>query len=163
MITGSAAAATVPAASITYGWSTGKTAEWWSAWGQWMGAAGSIVAAVAALWIAWWGWERAEKLRAADAEAARRAQVRRDLDETRRIALTAHSIRGPQGYSPEVIATVVNALAYHSEIVTPNVAHEVLTQFQSGGDQQRVIEQLIDMLCRELGDPPLFGTAPTGS
>lgn len=159
---GSAIATVVPVTSIAYGWSTGKAADWWASWGQWMGAVGSIVAAVVALWIAWWGWERAEKQRAADAKAARVERERRDLDETRRMAMAALS-KGTAG-EPHglVFAAVVNALAYHSGIVAPDRARTLLEQAHAGGDQQGEIQRLINLLCDALGDPPLYDFGQSG-
>lgn len=154
-----------PACAIGYGWTTGKTADWWSAWGQWIGGAGSIFAALAALWIAREGWRRSEdretryeRQREAEAEAERESQRRADLDESRRVALMALSV-GVGGKRPaEVIATVINALAYHSEVLTPAQARDLLIQLQSGGGQQGAIKELVDEICRRRNDQPLFGS-----
>ena len=155
----------VLAGAVGYGWATGKTADWWSAWGQWIGGAGSILAALAALWIAREGWRRAEdretryeRQREAEAEAARESQRRAALDETRRVALMALSIGTAGQGSAEVIATVINAMVYHLEVLSPAQARDLLGQFQSGGDQQGAIQKLIDDLSRKRNDQPLFGS-----
>lgn len=153
LITGSTAVTAAPAAVVATGAVTDQSVEWWRAWGQWIGAGGSIVAAVAALWIAWWGWERAEKHRGADAEAVRESDRRKDLDETRRIALTAH-LQG-NASPPEVVATVVNALVYHSKIVRPDEAQQMLNRLRSTENLAPVLQQLINSICKELGDRPM--------
>lgn len=163
---------------VVWGVASGQRTEWWAAWGQWVGGVGSIAAAVVALSIARAGWRHAEQIAregwdraeaehrrqenrhdaelAAQAAVVERERVRRDLDESRRVALMALST-GPTGENrAEVIATVVNALAYHSEILAPGDARVLLGQLNAGSDKSSDIQRLVDQLCEQRGDPPLF-------
>lgn len=83
MITGSCLAVALFAIVIVYGWSSGKTGEWWAAWGQWIGGVGSIAAAVAALWIARTGWQQADALAR---EGWERAEAEHDRQALRHAA-----------------------------------------------------------------------------
>jgi hypothetical protein len=88
--------------------------------------------------------------------AMREEQERKDLDETRRILLMALAIGTAGEHRAEVAATTVNALAYHSSLLPPAEAQDILGQFHAGGDQQERIQNLVDDLCIKLGDPPMF-------
>lgn len=168
----------VPAGVMTYGLSTGQTVQWWSASGQWIGGLGALIAALAALEIARRGWAEAERIaadgwdraeaehrrqearydaeRAADVKKAQLDGVARDLDESRRIALTA-LLMPRRREQAEALASLVNALTFHSRTISPQQGRDMLGALPIGAEQD-VIKQRVDELCRELGDPTLFGT-----
>lgn len=67
------------------------------------------------------------KAEAAQAGAARR----RDLDETRRVAYMALYAAGTR--APELVATLVNALAHHQSAVDPGLAATHVAVIVNGG------------------------------
>jgi hypothetical protein len=56
----------------------------------------------------------------------------------------------------EILATIVNALAFHSEILAPNSASVLLESLYSGADRRAIIEPIVNELCRRLGEPPMY-------
>jgi hypothetical protein len=99
------------------------------------------------------GVDLAKERRAAAAQAD--ADRRRDLDETRRVAYIAlHA--GARSRAPELVATLVNALAHHGLAVDPDVA---VTHIQNlvndlpidRGWSERWLQEQIDQITAELG------------
>ncbi len=87
---------------------------------------------------------------AAQADASRR----RDLDETRRVAYMA--LLAPRSRAPELVATIVNALAHHGLAVDPDLAAKHVQNLVSGtpinrGESQRWLQEQIDHITDELG------------
>src|SRR5258708_5618102 len=89
------------------------------------------------------------------AEAARAdADRRRDLDETRRVAYMA--LYAADSRAPELVATLVNALAHHQSAVDPKLAAMHVATIVTGGAgdaRQRVLglQGHIDRMTAELG------------
>jgi hypothetical protein len=80
------------------------------------------------------------------AEAETQATRRRDLDETRRLLYMALVSRGAE-LSPELTATLVNALAHHGLGVRPLVSMQRLRS-----DREPWLRQQIEEVNRRLGD-----------
>jgi hypothetical protein len=87
--------------------------------------------------------------------AAVQAEVdrRRDLDETRRVAYMALQGRSA---APELVATIVNALAHHGLAVDPeeaarHVQNLVSTMPIDRGRSQRWLQEQINRITAELG------------
>lgn len=83
------------------------------------------------------------------AEASRR----RDLDETRRVAYMALAARSR---APELVATIVNALAHHGLAVDPDLATRHVQNLVSDmpvnqGASERWLQGQIDQITDELG------------
>jgi hypothetical protein len=96
------------------------------------------------------GIDLANERRAAAVQAD--ADRRRDLDETRRL-LRAALVAGPVAAArePMLVATLVNALAYHGLGIDPAVANGHLHNL--GEDEsRRWAEGLLDRITAELGD-----------
>lgn len=98
---------------------------------------------------------------AALVEHSREAGSRRErelaaLDETRRVCLMALSIGTAGERRSEVIATFINAAAYHSAIMTPAEAAELMAQLYTGGEQKERIQALVNELCARRGDSPMY-------
>lgn len=133
----------VPVGAISYGWASGKTADWWAAWGQWIGGAGSIAAAVAALWIARTGWRHADALAQegwarAESEHDRQAQrhaaelMERDKALARKVWGAALSPRPPEANSSQA-----RAVRFHIANRGPlPVFHAVITDVKGPGDRE---------------------------
>jgi hypothetical protein len=88
---------------------------------------------------------------AAQADASRR----RDLDETRRVAYMAlHA--GSRSRAPELVATIVNALAHHGLAVDPDIAAGHIQNLVNDmpvnrGASERWLQGQIDRITAELG------------
>ena len=89
------------------------------------------------------------RVEAVQADAARRE----DLDETRRVIYIA--LAGPRSLNPDLVATIVNALAYHGSGVGPEVAAthaaNVVNRSDPGGESERWLRGQIDRINNELG------------
>lgn len=88
------------------------------------------------------------------AEAAQAHATRRqDLDETRRVIYIA--LAGGTTRAPDLVATLVNALAYHGSRVDPEVAAthvaNVVNATDPGGESERWLRGQIDRITAELG------------
>lgn len=97
------------------------------------------------------GIDLARERRAAEAQAD--AARRRDLDETRRVAYMALQARSA---APELVATIVNALAHHGLEVDPQEAAMHVQNLVSNmpvdrGESQRWLQGQIDRINAELG------------
>lgn len=97
------------------------------------------------------GIDLAKERRAEAALAA--ANRRRDLDETRRVAYMALVSGGTERY--ELVATIVNALAYHGLAVDPEVAAGHVQNLVSGmpvnpAESRRWLQEQIDQITAEL-------------
>jgi hypothetical protein len=93
---------------------------------------------------------RERRAEAAQAEASRR----RDLDETRRVAYMA--LYAADSRAPELVATLVNALAHHQSAVDPKLAAVHVATIVNGGpgDPRQSVLWLqghIDRITAELG------------
>ena len=96
-----------------------------------------------------------DRARERQADAARAdADRRRDLDETRRVAYMA--LYAADSRAPELVATLVNALAHHQPAVDPKLAAGHVATIVNGGpgDPRRSVLWLqghIDRITAELG------------
>ena len=81
------------------------------------------------------------------------ATRRKDLDETRRVIYIA--LTGGTTRAPDLVATLVNALAYHGSGVDPEVASthvaNVVNAGGPGGESERWLRGQIDRINNELG------------
>ena len=106
------------------------------------------------------GVDLAKERRAAAAQAD--ADRRRDLDETRRVAYIAlHG--GARSRAPELVATLVNALAHHGLAVDPAEAARHVQNLVSNmpidrDRSQRWLQEQIDRINAELGSWRTPGT-----
>jgi hypothetical protein len=95
------------------------------------------------------GIDLARERRTEAAQAA--ADRRRDLDETRRVAYMALVAHSP---APELIATIVNALAHHGLAVDPETAAshvQNLVRDIPAQASRRWLQEQIDRITAELG------------
>jgi hypothetical protein len=93
---------------------------------------------------------RERRAEAAQADADRR----RDLDETRRVAYMA--LLAARSSAPELVATIVNALAHHGLAVDPDLAAGHVTNLVSGmpvnpAESRRWLQEQVDRITAELG------------
>ena len=87
------------------------------------------------------------------AEATQATSTRReDLDETRRVIYIA--LAGRTTRNPDLVATLVNALAYHGSRVDPKVAAthaaNVVNATDPDGESERWLRRQIDRINNEL-------------
>jgi hypothetical protein len=87
------------------------------------------------------------------AEAAQAASAHReDLDETRRVIYIA--LAGRTTRNPDLVATLVNALAYHGSRVDPEIAAthvaNVVNASDPGGESERWLRRQVDRINNEL-------------
>ena len=77
---------------------------------------------------------------------------RRDLDETRRLAYMALVVGTAPG-RPELVATIMNALAHHGSAVDPEIAARHVTNVVNGtgGESERWLREQIERITVELG------------
>src|SRR5260370_10709332 len=90
-------------------------------------------------------------------EAGEDGDRRGDLDETRRVAYMA--LYAADSRAPELVATLVNALAHHQSAVDPKLAAMHVATIVNGGPgdpRQRVLwlPGHIDRMTAELGTYP---------
>jgi len=98
------------------------------------------------------GVDLAKERRAEAAQAD--VERRRDLDETRRVAYMALLAHGSR--APELVATIVNALAHHGLAVDPDLAAGHVKNLVSAmpvnlGESRRWLQEQIDRISAELG------------
>lgn len=109
---------------------------------------GTVAAVALALWLAVSDHRKARKHR----EDEERSTRLRDLDETRRVLYMA-VVRDAPGFSAEARATIVNALAHHSALMTAGDAVSLV-----GGKEDSLraamAARAIGRICIEAGDPP---------
>jgi hypothetical protein len=91
--------------------------------------------------------------RAIDLAMERNANRRRDLDETRRVAYMA--LYAADSRAPELVATLVNALAHHQSAVDPTVAATHVATIVNGGpgdlgQSELWLQEQIDRITAEL-------------
>jgi hypothetical protein len=90
-------------------------------------------------------------------EAASQFRVRQqNLDEQRRVCLIALSAGSAGRETAEATATVANALAFHSGVLSPDKAGELLMQLYAGGSPQADLMRVVNELCEMRGDPAMY-------
>jgi hypothetical protein len=117
-------------------------------------AAGASVSGAAAAAMAGAALAGAAVTRTVDLAEQARASRQRDLDETRRVAYMA--LLANRAQAPELVATIVNALAHHGLGADPALAASHLTNLVNTTPinrpaSERWLQEQIDEINRKLG------------
>jgi hypothetical protein len=113
------------------------------AWAGWVTGVGTIFLGVVAIVVPW--IQRMKDLndrkkeaadrendRAVEAWEAERARMMTDLDETRRLLLMG--IHYPEAFhDPTLFGSLINAIAYHSWLASPQYAADLLARYRDDG------------------------------
>jgi hypothetical protein len=119
-------------------------------WATWAAALGTFSAAVAAVCIAVWSYRKELHRNRVRVWEARRDQVTKDLDETRRLVMTAE-YRPDALESPMVFGTILHAVVKHSGLLDDDKrTAEMLTRWWQDGSELNVLEEMVHTLDRRL-------------
>lgn len=127
---------------------------WLSGPGDWQEAAPLVAAGLfgagLSQLVAWHGASVEQRERDRAADSARTSEALRDLDESRRLVqMVRLSLRDGRP-SPEVAATLWNALAHHSDVVSPDEASQFVQTALSyrGPDKEPLLRTADDLIAR---------------
>lgn len=115
----------------------------------WATAVGTLFLATAAVGVAWWSHRNELEQQRLRAWEAARDRTITDLDETRRLLVII--IHRPDSLdSADLFGTVVHALAWHTALVDPDRAADMLVRWKRDGSGRDELDEIIEILVRKM-------------